>query len=111
MDVFQGNHLQQRYTPWKESAQKAITSRKAADYQTFDKKNAEYKTSLELMLKQSGNPDWQETPIAKNLTLRDHVCLAAGDIDGDGKVEVAAGAQWNPGETNDKAQSGAVFFF
>jgi methyl-accepting chemotaxis protein len=60
MDVFQGNHLQQRYTPWKESAQKAITSRKAADYQTFDKKNAEYKTSLELMLKQSGNPDWQE---------------------------------------------------
>ena len=56
------------------------------------------------------NPDWQETPIAKNLTLRDHVCLAAADIDGDGKVEVAAGAQWNPGETNDKAQSGAVFF-
>ncbi len=56
------------------------------------------------------NPDWRETSIAKNLTLRDHVCLAAADIDGDGKVEVAAGAQWNPGETTDKAQSGAVFF-
>ncbi|MFM7631039.1 MAG: hypothetical protein ACKO43_04425 [Alphaproteobacteria bacterium] len=60
VDVFQGNHLHQRYTPWKESAQRAIASRKAADYQTFEKRNTEYKNALELMLKQSGNVDWQE---------------------------------------------------
>lgn len=56
------------------------------------------------------NPEWKEASIVKNLTLRDHVCLAAADLDGDGKVELAAGAQWNPGETTDKAQSGAVFY-
>jgi methyl-accepting chemotaxis protein len=61
VDVFQGNHLQQRYTPWKEAAQRAIASRKAADYQAFEKRNTDYKTSLELMLKQSGSADWQET--------------------------------------------------
>lgn len=55
------------------------------------------------------NPGWEETTLAKNLTLRDNVCVAAADIDGDGKVEIAVGAQWNPGETTDKAQSGAVF--
>jgi len=32
------------------------------------------------------------------------------DIDGDGKAEIAAGAQWNPGETSDTAKSGAVFY-
>ncbi len=56
------------------------------------------------------NPTWTETIIARNLTLRDHVCIAATDVDGDGKVEIAVGAQWNPGETSDKEQSGAVFF-
>lgn len=56
------------------------------------------------------NPDWKEATIVKDLTLRDHVCVAAADLDGDGKVELAAGAQWNPGETSDPAQSGAVFY-
>ncbi len=60
VDIFQGNHLHQRYTLLKESAQKAIASRKAADYQAFEKRNTEYKNALELMLKQSGNPDWQD---------------------------------------------------
>ena len=56
------------------------------------------------------NPGWEKAPLARNLTLRDNVCLTAADLDGDGKVEVAVGAQWNPGETSDKAQSGAVFY-
>lgn len=56
------------------------------------------------------NPGWEESTIVRNLSLRDHVCLAAADIDGDGRVEIAAGAQWNPGETSDPAQSGAVLY-
>ncbi len=56
------------------------------------------------------NPGWEKSVIAKNLTLRDNVCIAARDVDGDGKVEIAVGAQWNPGETNNEADSGAVFF-
>ncbi len=56
------------------------------------------------------NPGWEKTVIAKNLTLRDNVCLATRDLNGDGKVEIAVGAQWNPGETTSEAESGAVFF-
>ena len=46
----------------------------------------------------------------KNLTFRDNVCIAAQDIDGDGKVEVAVGAQWNPGNTTDPEESGSVHY-
>jgi FG-GAP-like repeat len=56
------------------------------------------------------NPAWEKTVIAKNLTLRDNVCLAARDLDGDGRVEIAVGAQWNPGETTHEAESGAIFY-
>jgi FG-GAP-like repeat len=56
------------------------------------------------------NPGWQEHGIAKRLTLRDHVCLAAADINDDGRIELAVGAQWNPGETSSADLSGAVFF-
>lgn len=56
------------------------------------------------------NPDWQSFVIAKNLTLRDNVCVAAADLDGDGKVEIAVGGQWNPGETTDAEQSGSVHY-
>lgn len=53
---------------------------------------------------------WKKHIIAANLTPLDNVCIAARDIDGDGKVEVAVGAMWNPGETNDETKSGAVFY-
>ena len=56
------------------------------------------------------NPTWQKHRISGSLTKRDHVCIAARDVDGDGKVEVAVGAQWNPGETTNDAESGAVFY-
>ena len=50
---------------------------------------------------------WRKHVIAENLTKLDHVCLAAADIDGDGKCEIAVGAGWNPGDTEN---SGAVFY-
>jgi len=56
------------------------------------------------------NGDWQRFVIAENLTERDNVCIAARDITGDGKVEVAVGAQWNPGETSDPELSGSVHY-
>jgi hypothetical protein len=56
------------------------------------------------------SPSWKKHLMARNLTPRDNVCVAVRDIDGDGKAEVAVGAQWNPGETRDEAHSGAVFY-
>lgn len=53
------------------------------------------------------NPDWKRHVLAENLTEQDNVCLAAQDIDGDGRCEVAVGAGWNPGDT---VGSGAVFY-
>lgn len=53
---------------------------------------------------------WKRYVMAANLTSKDNVCIAARDIDGDGRVEVAVGAMWNPAETKDMAQSGAVFY-
>jgi hypothetical protein len=51
-------------------------------------------------------PKWEKFVMAENLTPRDNVCIAARDLDGDGKAEVAVGAEWNPGDT---MNSGAVF--
>ena len=56
------------------------------------------------------NGDWKRFVMVDNLTERDNVCLAARDITGDGQVEVAVGAQWNPGETSDTKTSGSVHF-
>src|SRR3954447_24823915 len=53
------------------------------------------------------NPTWEKFVIAENLTKRDNVCLAAEDLDGDGKCELAVGADFDP---NDRESSGAVFY-
>src|SRR5215472_1405160 len=53
------------------------------------------------------NPGWERFVMAENLTPLDNVCIAAQDLDGDGKAEVAVGGQWNPGDT---VNSGAVFY-
>ena len=56
------------------------------------------------------NGDWKRFVMVDNLTESDNVCIAARDIDGDDKVEVAVGAQWNPSETSDTLKSGSVHF-
>src|SRR6266487_2106321 len=56
------------------------------------------------------NGDWKKFVMIENLTENDNVCIAACDINGDGKVEVAVGAQWNPSETSNAEQSGAVYY-
>ena len=56
------------------------------------------------------NGDWKRFVMIENLTEFDNVCIAARDLDGDGKVEVAVGAQWNPGETGDTTKSGSVHY-
>ena len=53
------------------------------------------------------NPGWEKHTIAKDLTVRDNVCIAARDIDGDGKCEIAVGGQWNFLET---MKDGAVHY-
>lgn len=53
------------------------------------------------------NPDWKKSVMAERLTQLDHVCIAAADVNGDGRAEVAVGAGWNPGDT---VNSGAVFY-
>ncbi|MBD2702945.1 VCBS repeat-containing protein [Spirosoma sp. BT702] len=53
---------------------------------------------------------WKRYVMATNLTPQDNVCIAARDLDGDGRVEVAVGAGWNPAETGDSTKSGAVFY-
>ncbi len=56
------------------------------------------------------NGDWKRFVMIENLTESDNVCIAARDIDGDGKVEVAVGAQWVPSETSDTLKSGSVHY-
>jgi len=53
------------------------------------------------------NPSWEKHLLAERVTKLDHVCIAAQDIDGDGKCEIAVGAGWNPSDT---LNSGAVFY-
>ena len=51
------------------------------------------------------NPNWTRHVIAERLTQRDHVCIAARDVDRDGRADIAVGAEWNPADTEN---SGSV---
>lgn len=45
------------------------------------------------------NPSWKRRTILEGKTERDNVCIAAYDIDGDGKIDLALGAGWRPFNT------------
>ena len=45
------------------------------------------------------NPSWQKHTVVKDATGRDNVCIQAHDVDGDGKVDFALGASWQPTNT------------
>src|SRR3569623_1555140 len=45
------------------------------------------------------NPEWQVHTLIKGQTKKDNVCIAPYDIDGDGKVDFALGADWRPIDT------------
>src|SRR5438105_4598033 len=45
------------------------------------------------------NPSWKRRTIIEGKTQPDNVCIAAHDIDGDGQLDFALGAGWNPGDT------------
>ncbi len=47
------------------------------------------------------NPTWKVHTIIKGLTKPDNVCIDAYDIDGDGQIDFALGADWKPFNTND----------
>jgi hypothetical protein len=45
------------------------------------------------------NPSWELHTIIEHQTKKDNVSLAAADIDGDGQVDFALGADWRPSDT------------
>jgi hypothetical protein len=45
------------------------------------------------------NPTWKRRTIIEGMTRPDNVCIAAHDIDGDGKIDFALGADWKPFNT------------
>ena len=45
------------------------------------------------------NPNWTEHVILPGVTKKDNVCFAPADIDGDGKLDFAVGADWQPANT------------
>jgi hypothetical protein len=45
------------------------------------------------------NPTWKRRTIIENQTKPDNVCIAAADIDGDGQLAFALGADWRPFDT------------
>ena len=45
------------------------------------------------------NPTWKKHVVMDGLTKKDNVCIAAHDIDGDGRLDLALGAEWMPTNT------------
>jgi hypothetical protein len=45
------------------------------------------------------NPTWQRRVIIEDQTKRDNVCIAPAEIDGDGQIDFALGADWRPSDT------------
>jgi Aldos-2-ulose dehydratase, beta-propeller domain/FG-GAP-like repeat len=45
------------------------------------------------------NPTWQLHTLIEHQTKKDNVTIAPADIDGDGKVDFALGADWRPSDT------------
>jgi hypothetical protein len=45
------------------------------------------------------NPNWNEHVILQGQTKKDNVCFAPHDIDGDGNIDFAVGADWRPFDT------------
>ncbi|HXG11642.1 MAG TPA: VCBS repeat-containing protein [Gemmataceae bacterium] len=45
------------------------------------------------------NPSWKRRTIIDGQTKPDNVCIAAYDIDGDGQLDLALGADWRPSDT------------
>ena len=45
------------------------------------------------------NPNWQKHTMIQGTTARDNVCIQAHDVDGDGQVDFALGAGWQPANT------------
>ena len=46
------------------------------------------------------NPTWQRHTIIEDQTKLDNVCIAPQDIDGDGQLDFALGAGWQPADTH-----------
>ena len=45
------------------------------------------------------NPSWEKHVVLDGATKKDNVCIAAQDIDGDGMLDLALGADWQPTNT------------
>ena len=45
------------------------------------------------------NPSWKRRTLIEGQTKKDNVCIAPYDIDGDGKLDFALGADWRPADT------------
>ncbi|MFN7924472.1 MAG: VCBS repeat-containing protein [Bryobacteraceae bacterium] len=45
------------------------------------------------------NPSWTKHVMLDGVTKKDNVCIAMNDIDGDGKLDAAIGADWQPTNT------------